>query len=146
MKRKYKRIFILTPLAVCWYFLLVSLVMTYNMPFAILMVTFGFILSVIICDRKIKQMFLNQYNRFAYFTILFLLVALTGHSNFRRGEEMYLAGGDVTVFQLAWDNLQARTGSLLFFLFLIMYGASRFRAYRDPQKFVKQKLGKFQGR
>lgn len=144
MKRKSKRIFILTPLTLLVYFSLVSIVMTYNMRYAILIVTLGFISLVGLFNHKIEKMFLNKYNRFAYFSVFFLLVYLSAWSRFHRLKEEALMGREVSTFTLAWDNLEVTTSSFLFCIFLIAYGGSRLRSYLDERKYIKQELKRIQ--
>ncbi len=134
MTKKYKRILILTPLALLSYFTLVSVVVTYNMRFALLIIVFGFVALVTICDGKIKQMFLNAYNRFAYFTIFFLVLHLSNWSRFSSMKRQIQEGYGVNTFALARANFHDSATRVLFSVFLIVYAVSRLRTYLHNRK------------
>jgi hypothetical protein len=140
MERKYKRIYILTPLTLFSYLILKELILTLNIPYAILITVLTFLILVILLDSWIKKLFLNTYNRFAYFCVFFLLGFLNFSSQARWAKEKIMQGDETYIYSLQNNTFSMRTAVNLCWIFLIAYVVRRSRDYFDQRKYIRQAI------
>jgi hypothetical protein len=140
MDRKQKRIYILTPLTLFSYLVLKELILAFNIPYAVLVVVLTFLLFVILLDSWIKKLFLNAYNRFAYFCVFFLLFSLSFSSQAMRAKEKIMDGDETYIYSLQYNTFSMKTAGILFWIFLIAYVVRRSRDYFDQRKYIRQAI------
>jgi len=140
MDRKQKRIYILTPLTLFSYLILKELILALNTPYAVLIMVLIFMILVTLLDGWIKRLFLNAYNRFAYFCVFFLLFSLSFSSQAMWAKERIMAGDETYIYSLQVATFSMRTSGILFWIFLLAYLVSRSRDYFDKRKYVRQAI------
>ncbi|MCJ7498156.1 MAG: hypothetical protein MUO78_08500 [candidate division Zixibacteria bacterium] len=140
MERKYKRIYILTPLALFSYLVLKELILVYNIPYAVPVVVLSFLLFVILLDSWIKKLFLKAYNRFAYFCVFFLVFWLSFSSGAQNAKEKIMSGDATYIHSLQYYTFSAETAGILSWIFLMAYVIRRSRDYFDQRKYIRQAI------